>query len=303
MLQKSPKKSEPFKEDKTIPIHKIVKNLQKSAEKSELYSKIPCVAIACGAFSPIHIMHVQMFEIVKQILENTGKLVLVGGFISPSHDDYVSHKMLRKYGNSPPKNFKYLDSKQRLELIDLATEDSSWITSCSFESNYCKFISFATVTNMVASYLHSHPTIQNLLSKFGVRLRIVFVCGSDLICRGSFSEFQYDSLDIQVCCVGRSSTTNVNDPINAELMEAKRRITNYQLVNKRPVYFLESDPKYITPVSSSHVRQLLEVIQNLAPNKEKTDDQLKELQEAENAIGQVLHPKVLEYLLTMYEKS
>lgn len=220
-----------------------------------------------------------------------------------SHDDYVGAKMTRKYGNSPPKNFKYLNSKQRLELIDIATQDNSWLSSCAFESSYCKFISFASVTNMVASYLHAHPSIQSILSRFGTRLRIVFVCGSDLICRGSFSEFQYDSLNIQVCCVGRASTSDPNDPVNLELLECKRRITNFQLVNKKPIYFLETDPKYITAVSSSHVRKLLDVIQDLLKLKDKTEEQSLLLQNTEDEVSQVLHPKVLQNLLTLYNSS
>ncbi len=39
-------------------------------------------------------MHVNMFEVAKNYLENVlGKYAVVAGFISPSHDEYVSSKL------------------------------------------------------------------------------------------------------------------------------------------------------------------------------------------------------------------
>lgn len=46
-----------------------------------------------GAYSPIHIMHIHMLEIAKQHLEGLGTYEVVAGFVSPSHDHYVSRKL------------------------------------------------------------------------------------------------------------------------------------------------------------------------------------------------------------------
>jgi hypothetical protein len=53
------------------------------------------ILIATGAYSPIHIMHIHMLEAAKTHLEQVhkGKYDVVAGFVSPSHDNYVSWKL------------------------------------------------------------------------------------------------------------------------------------------------------------------------------------------------------------------
>lgn len=73
------------------------------------------VLVATGSYSPVHRMHVHMFEVAKKSLEEKYPSLLlhilynylfdsqkhgfhvVAGFISPSHDNYVESKLGNAY--------------------------------------------------------------------------------------------------------------------------------------------------------------------------------------------------------------
>lgn len=76
------------------------------------------VLLACGSFNPITNMHLRMFELARDHLEDSGYQV-VKGIISPVGDGY------KKKG--------LIEAKHRLEMAQLASENS-WITVDSWES-------------------------------------------------------------------------------------------------------------------------------------------------------------------------
>lgn len=76
------------------------------------------VLLACGSFNPITNMHLRMFELARDHLEDSGYEV-VKGIISPVGDGY------KKKG--------LIEVKHRLEMARLASENS-WITVDSWES-------------------------------------------------------------------------------------------------------------------------------------------------------------------------
>lgn len=48
-----------------------------------------CILISCGSFSPITFQHVRNLEIARNYLEReTRQFEVLGGFISPVHDEY-----------------------------------------------------------------------------------------------------------------------------------------------------------------------------------------------------------------------
>lgn len=75
------------------------------------------VLLACGSFNPITNMHLRMFELARDHLQDNGFQV-VKGIISPVGDGY------KKKG--------LIEAKHRLEMARLASENS-WITVDSWE--------------------------------------------------------------------------------------------------------------------------------------------------------------------------
>ncbi|KAM9343006.1 nicotinamide/nicotinic acid mononucleotide adenylyltransferase 1 [Pholidichthys leucotaenia] len=84
------------------------------------HSKTNVVLLACGSFNPVTNMHLRMFELARDHLEDTGQYKVVKGVISPVGDAY------KKKG--------LIEASHRLEMARLATERTGWITADSWES-------------------------------------------------------------------------------------------------------------------------------------------------------------------------
>ncbi|XP_015233595.1 PREDICTED: nicotinamide/nicotinic acid mononucleotide adenylyltransferase 1 [Cyprinodon variegatus] len=84
------------------------------------------VLLACGSFNPITNMHLRMFELARDHLEDTGQYRVIKGIISPVGDAY------KKKG--------LIESCHRVEMVRLATESSGWITVDSWESQQSEWL-------------------------------------------------------------------------------------------------------------------------------------------------------------------
>nr|XP_019944381.1 PREDICTED: nicotinamide/nicotinic acid mononucleotide adenylyltransferase 1 [Paralichthys olivaceus] len=89
------------------------------------------VLLACGSFNPITNMHLRLFELARDHLEDTGQYRVVSGIISPVGDGY------KKKG--------LIEACHRLEMARLATENSDWITVDSWESLQPEWVETAKV--------------------------------------------------------------------------------------------------------------------------------------------------------------
>ncbi|XP_068589412.1 nicotinamide/nicotinic acid mononucleotide adenylyltransferase 1 [Cebidichthys violaceus] len=89
------------------------------------------ILLACGSFNPITNMHLRMFELARDHLEDTGQYRVVKGIISPVGDGY------KKKG--------LIESCHRLEMARLSTENSDWITVDSWESLQPEWVETAKV--------------------------------------------------------------------------------------------------------------------------------------------------------------
>ncbi|XP_070766025.1 nicotinamide/nicotinic acid mononucleotide adenylyltransferase 1 [Enoplosus armatus] len=89
------------------------------------------VLLACGSFNPITNMHLRMFELARDHLEDTGQYRVVKGIISPVGDGY------KKKG--------LIEACHRLEMARLSTETSDWITVDSWESLQPEWVETAKV--------------------------------------------------------------------------------------------------------------------------------------------------------------
>ncbi|KAI5612224.1 nicotinamide nucleotide adenylyltransferase 1 [Silurus asotus] len=96
-----------------------------------LQEKIRVVLLACGSFNPITNMHLRMFELARDHLEETGRYSVVKGIISPVGDAY------KKKG--------LIEACHRVKMARLATESSSWISVDDWESQQAEWVETAKV--------------------------------------------------------------------------------------------------------------------------------------------------------------
>lgn len=153
----------------TTPVNKIIENLGKIKYNN------PVVLLTTGGFDPIHEGHLYMMEFAKKTLKQNGYDV-VGGYFSPSHDNYVTTKPYCKTSRS-----------ERVELCQEIVKDSNWLMIDPLESMYVKsYINFTDVIKRLELYLQKHVN---------KKIKVVYVFGGDN------SEFMYcfENKGIGVC--------------------------------------------------------------------------------------------------------
>lgn len=131
------------------------------------------VLLACGSFNPITNMHLRMFELARDHLEDSGYRV-VKGIISPVGDGY------KKKG--------LIEAKHRLEMARLASENS-WITVDSWEGQQPEWVETAKVVrrhyNEVIAPEQNRDVVDTV--KYGKKRRIednYFVPSSSSVLNG-----------------------------------------------------------------------------------------------------------------------
>ena len=75
-------------------------------------------------------MHFEMFQFAKRYLEAEGMSV-IGGFMSPSHGDYVRKKLSGR---------NFFLGADRLNMIDAELKESTWIRGSGWELSQSKFV-------------------------------------------------------------------------------------------------------------------------------------------------------------------
>lgn len=119
----------------------------------------PVILLTTGSFAPLHEGHITMMNNAKQAIEQAGKTV-VAGYISPSHDEYVSTKILNDY-----KDF------ERISIIEKKINKYNWLFVDPWESIFCKAaINFTDVIERLEKYICKHT---------GKNVPIYYVCGGD----------------------------------------------------------------------------------------------------------------------------
>uniref|UniRef100_A0A8C6MK70 Nicotinamide-nucleotide adenylyltransferase n=1 Tax=Nothobranchius furzeri TaxID=105023 RepID=A0A8C6MK70_NOTFU len=129
------------------------------------------VLLACGSFNPITNMHLRMFELARDHLEDTGQFTVVKGIISPVGDAY------KKQG--------LIEASHRLEMARLATEDSQWITVDSWECDQSEWMETSLTPVLVknrSSDKKYEPLSFSLLSYLLFSSpRLMLLCGADVL--------------------------------------------------------------------------------------------------------------------------
>ncbi len=142
----------------SVPVDKICRRLA-SGERGE---RPAVVLLTTGAFNPVHSGHVQLMESARAELEARGYFV-AGGYLSPSHDSYVSTKL----------GAQALPAVARLDLCQAVAAGSEWLMASGWEAlGVDRAINFTDVIVWTGEYLEKH------LGDAG-RVEVVYVFGSD----------------------------------------------------------------------------------------------------------------------------
>lgn len=125
--------------------------------------KTPAAVLLCtGAFSPVHRGHLAMMQAAREHLEAQGVFV-AAGYLSPSHDDYVSFKQGGK---------ARLHIAHRLALCQESVADSEWLEVSPWEGRYAPTsLNFTDCIRQLESVLERECP--------GMPLQVVYVFGSD----------------------------------------------------------------------------------------------------------------------------
>ncbi|KAI4883665.1 hypothetical protein NFI96_002465 [Prochilodus magdalenae] len=106
----------------------LVKSLTSAMAPQE---KTRVVLLSCGSFNPITNMHLRMFELARDHLEDTGRYRVVRGIISPVGDAYNKQGLI--------------EASHRVQMARLATQNSSWITVDDWECQQAEWVETAKV--------------------------------------------------------------------------------------------------------------------------------------------------------------
>ncbi|NP_001404010.1 nicotinamide/nicotinic acid mononucleotide adenylyltransferase [Oryza sativa Japonica Group] len=188
------------------------------------------VLVATGSFNPPTYMHLRMFELAKDELQQRGYSVL-GGYMSPVNDAY------KKKG--------LLSAAHRIRLCELACESSSFVMVDRWEAMQKGFQRTLTVLSR----------IRNALSKDGLAdggsPNVMLLCGSDLL--ESFStpgvwipdQVRIICKDFGVICIRR------------EGKDVEKIISSSEILNECRDNIISVDEIVPNQISSSRVRECI----------------------------------------------
>lgn len=143
----------------TTPVHKIAHQIQKVKASGQDHKPF-VVLLNTGSYSPIHQGHLLMMEEARKALSQHYEVL--GGYFSPSHDNYVSGKY---------EGTAKLHSDARLSLCEEVVSQSEWLMVDCWEARYneCS-INFTDVIEHLQAYLKHH---------FMENIQVAYVFGSD----------------------------------------------------------------------------------------------------------------------------
>jgi len=191
----------------TTPFDKLRENI------NELDN--PIVLLSTGGFYPIHEGHIKMMDEAKKVLTNDGYNV-VGGYLSLSHDDYISTKPC------------YISNEyERVDECRKYLKDSDWLMIDPWESLYVKnIVNFTDVIQRLEKYLKKYVDD---------RIKVAYIFGGDNV------EFMYCfKKDGIAVCLNRNGYN--------ELFDKTKEIKNNNM------YFIQNNDSTAL-LSSRYIRE------------------------------------------------
>ena len=131
-------------------------------------NKLPLVIVACGSFSPITYLHLRMFEMALDAINEQTRFEVVGGYFSPVNDTY------QKPGLAPSYN--------RVRMCELACErTSSWLMVDAWESLQPTYTRTAKVLDHFNHEINVKRGGVSTATGEKVGCKIMLLAGGDLI--------------------------------------------------------------------------------------------------------------------------
>ncbi|KAJ3217219.1 hypothetical protein HK099_005550 [Clydaea vesicula] len=132
-------------------------------------SKIPLVLVACGSFSPITYLHLRMFEMALDWVNDHGAYEILGGYFSPVSDGYD------KKGLAP--------WKHRVKMCELSVMESKWLMVDSWEASRPTWSKTLSVLEHFDEHLNGKNNEYCCVLPDGTkkRIKIMLLAGGDLI--------------------------------------------------------------------------------------------------------------------------
>ena len=120
----------------------------------------PTVLVSCGSFSPVTYLHLRLFEMARDELEQQHNVDVLGGFASPVADAYG------KKGLVP--------AGHRVAMVERALESSEWVACDSYEASLDHW------TKTRPSLEHFQEQVDRHCGKGpdNQRVRIRLICGT-----------------------------------------------------------------------------------------------------------------------------
>lgn len=228
--------------------------LMSSQEKTKV------VLLACGSFNPITNMHLRMFELARDHLEDTGRYRVVKGIISPVGDSY------KKKG--------LIEACHRIEMARLATLNSDWITVDDWESQQLEWVETAKVVRHHAEHISSENNNDEVDTvRCGKRIKLE---QNTIICQSSsYINTEEDAPHLNLLCgadvLESFGVPNLWKPEDIEEIVGRYGVTCITRCGSDPEKFLnQSDVLYkhrknihmvrewvTNEISATHVRRAL----------------------------------------------
>jgi len=131
-------------------------------------NKLPLVIVACGSFSPITYLHLRMFEMALDAINEQTRFEVVGGYFSPVNDTY------QKPGLAP--------AYHRVRMCELACErTSSWLMVDAWESLQPTYTRTAKVLDHFNHEINVKRGGVSTASGEKMGCKIMLLAGGDLI--------------------------------------------------------------------------------------------------------------------------
>ncbi|CAF1150871.1 unnamed protein product [Didymodactylos carnosus] len=127
------------------------------------------VLLKTGSLNPVHRTHISNLVQTKEYLERVYSFNVLGGYISPTHDEYVRGKLQNEF----------ISSKHRIEMCEKAIEESgqeSWLSVDRAECMASGFIDFERVSCSLYHFINDKL-------KLPKSVRVIYVSGLDLFNR------------------------------------------------------------------------------------------------------------------------
>ncbi|KAJ8759969.1 hypothetical protein K2173_010825 [Erythroxylum novogranatense] len=131
-------------------------------------NKVRVVLVATGTFNPPTFMHLRMFELARDALHSEGYDV-ISAYVSPVNDAYSKQGLVSE--------------QHRLHMCNLACESSDFVMVDSWEANQSSYQRTLTILKRIESYFIGDLKMPKEF------LRIMLLCGSDLLRSFSIPEF------------------------------------------------------------------------------------------------------------------